>query len=200
MAYSVSHYSVLIPATKYIREYRDENKFIALCRECNRYNRCWACPPYNFDILSLISKYKYIYITGSQIIADSSYIQNISLGAEKDAVNHLLTEVRLQLDPWLQQLETEHPGSLACYAGTCHLCPDGTCTRISHQPCRYPHLIRHSLESFGFDLIRTAEELLHIPLVWCDGTKFPDYLLLISGLFTNTIIETNKQLILNFRS
>ena len=81
------------------------------------------------------------------------------------------------------------PGSLACYAGTCHLCPDDTCTRITGQPCRHPHLIRHSLESFGFDLGRTAEELLHIPLVWSDGVKFPEYLMLVSGLFTDVPID-----------
>jgi len=82
--------------------------------------------------------------------------------------------VRLQLDSWLRWLETEYPGSLACYAGTCHLCPDDTCTRITGQPCRHPHLIRHSLESFGFDLGRTAEELLHIPLGWGEISRISD--------------------------
>ena len=139
------------------------------CRRCNRYDRCWACPPYDFDISARIGKYKYICITGTQIVPDPSSVPTIPAGTEKEVVIGLLTEVRLQLDSWLRWLETEYPGSLACYAGTCHLCPDDTCTRITGQPCRHPHLIRHSLESFGFDLGRTAEELLHIPLVWSDG-------------------------------
>ena len=120
---------------------------------------------------------------------DPSSVPTIPAGTEKEVVIGLLTEVRLQLDSWLRWLETEYPGSLACYAGTCHLCPDDTCTRITGQPCRHPHLIRHSLESFGFDLGRTAEELLHIPLVWSDGVKFPEYLMLVSGLFTDVPID-----------
>ena len=155
----------------------------------NRYDRCWACPPYDFDISARIGKYKYICITGTQIVPDPSSVPTIPAGTEKEVVIGLLAEVRLQLDSWLRWLETEYPGSLACYAGTCHLCPDDTCTRITGQPCRHPHLIRHSLESFGFDLGRTAEELLHIPLVWSDGVKFPEYLMLVSGLFTDVPID-----------
>ena len=167
----------------------NEDKFIVFCRRCNRYDRCWACPPYDFDISARIGKYKYICITGTQIVPDPSSVPTIPAGTEKEVVIGLLTEVRLQLDSWLRWLETEYPGSLACYAGTCHLCPDDTCTRITGQPCRHPHLIRHSLESFGFDLGRTAEELLHIPLVWSDGVKFPEYLMLVSGLFTDVPID-----------
>ena len=189
MDYAISHHTVFMPAGEYIRKYRDEDKFIVFCRRCNRYDRCWACPPYDFDISARIGKYKYICITGTQIVPDPSSVPTIPAGTEKEVVIGLLTEVRLQLDSWLRWLETEYPGSLACYAGTCHLCPDDTCTRITGQPCRHPHLIRHSLESFGFDLGRTAEELLHIPLVWSDGVKFPEYLMLVSGLFTDVPID-----------
>ena len=159
MDYAISHHTVFMPAGEYIRKYRDEDKFIVFCRRCNRYDRCWACPPYDFDISARIGKYKYICITGTQIVPDPSSVPTIPAGTEKEVVIGLLTEVRLQLDSWLRWLETEYPGSLACYAGTCHLCPDDTCTRITGQPCRHPHLIRHSLESFGFDLGRTAEDV-----------------------------------------
>ena len=192
MDYAISHHTVFMPAGEYIRKYRDEDKFIVFCRRCNRYDRCWACPPYDFDISARIGKYKYICITGTQIVPDPSSVPTIPAGTEKEVVIGLLTEVRLQLDSWLRWLETEYPGSLACYAGTCHLCPDDTCTRITGQPCRHPHLIRHSLESFGFDLGRTAEELLHIPLVWSDGVKFGNLkcvcvILLLYGLIFRSI-------------
>lgn len=78
-----------------------------------------------------LAKYKYICITGTQIVPDPSSVPTIPAGTEKEVVIGLLTEVRLQLDSWLRWLETEYPGSLACYAGTCHLCPDDTCTRIT---------------------------------------------------------------------
>ena len=121
MDYAISHHTVFMPAGEYIRKYRDEDKFIVFCRRCNRYDRCWACSPYDFDISARIGKYKYICITGTQIVPDPSSVPTIPAGTEKEVVIGLLTEVRLQLDSWLRWLETEYPGSLACYAGTCHL-------------------------------------------------------------------------------
>ena len=92
----------------------------------------------------------YLHNRHSGYVPDPSSVPTIPAGTEKEVVIGLLTEVRLQLDSWLRWLETEYPGSLACYAGTCHLCPDDTCTRITGQPCRHPHLIRHSLEISRF--------------------------------------------------
>ena len=56
MDYAISHHTVFMPAGEYIRKYRDEDKFIVFCRRCNRYDRCWACPPYDFDISARIGK------------------------------------------------------------------------------------------------------------------------------------------------
>ena len=105
MDYAISHHTVFMPAGEYIRKYRDEDKFIVFCRRCNRYDRCWACPPYDFDISARIGKYKYICITGTQIVPDPSSVPTIPAGTEKEVVIGLLTEVRLQLDSWLRWLE-----------------------------------------------------------------------------------------------
>lgn len=104
MDYAISHHTVFMPAGEYIRKYRDEDKFIVFCRRCNRYDRCWACPPYDFDISARIGKYKYICITGTQIVPDPSSVPTIPAGTEKEVVIGLLTEVRLQLDSWLRWL------------------------------------------------------------------------------------------------
>ena len=95
MDYAISHHTVFMPAGEYIRKYRDEDKFIVFCRRCNRYDRCWACPPYDFDISARIGKYKYICITGTQIVPDPSSVPTIPAGTEKEVVIGLLTEVRL---------------------------------------------------------------------------------------------------------
>ena len=83
MDYAISHHTVFMPAGEYIRKYRDEDKFIVFCRRCNRYDRCWACPPYDFDISARIGKYKYICITGTQIVPDPSSVPTIPAGTEK---------------------------------------------------------------------------------------------------------------------
>lgn len=192
MDYTLIHHTATLPAKKYIRLYRDEARFIAFCRECNRFNRCWACPPYDFNTTAQLSKYTHVHLFGCQIIPSPQLIASCHTAeAGKATVIRLLEEARHLIDPRLRQLENQIPDSCAFYAGTCHLCPENKCTRIDNLPCRYPHLVRHSLESFGFDLSRTAEELLNVPLKWSDGEKLPDYLMLISGLLTSSEIETN---------
>lgn len=32
---------------EYIRDYREPEKFIGYCKQCDRYNSCWACPPFD---------------------------------------------------------------------------------------------------------------------------------------------------------
>ena len=149
MDYAISHHTVFMPAGEYIRKYRDEDKFIVFCRRCNRYDRCWACPPYDFDISARIGKYKYICITGTQIVPDPSSVPTIPAGTEKEVVIGLLTEVRLQLDSWLRWLETEYPGSLACYAGTCHLCPDRSALPSSSSDPSFPGIFRFRSRPYG---------------------------------------------------
>lgn len=34
-----------------VADYRDADKFIVYCKQCNRYGNCWACPPYLFSLL-----------------------------------------------------------------------------------------------------------------------------------------------------
>jgi len=43
--------------------------------------------------------------------------------------------------------------------------------------------------TFKVEKLSKPEELLHIPLVWSDGVKFPEYLMLVSGLFTDVPID-----------
>lgn len=182
MRCDISHNSVQLFAKDYMREYRDEKRFIAYCRECRRYGKCWACPPYPFDASSLIGSYEYVNIIGTKITPSG-------MPAESEAPSpvRLVEKIRPWLDARIRELEGLRPGSLAFYAGTCHICPNAaeSCARISGLPCRNPSLVRNSLESFGFDLERTASELLGTPLKWGSNGGTPEYLLLISGLFTN---------------
>lgn len=76
-------------------------------------------------------------------------------------------------------------GKAFAYAGSCLYCPEGTCSRLDNQPCRHPELVRHSLESYGFDLRKTASELFGFPLLWSNDGYLPEYLTLICGLFHN---------------
>ena len=212
MEYSLEHTLIKIGVTGYIERYRDPGKFIEFCKECDRYNACWACPPYNFDSESYITPYTNAFILGTKITPDEklrsrydfnehSNKKQVSNKQSKEITRLLITDVRKLLDGALLSLEQQYPDSRALFAGTCHLCPTGTCTRITEKPCIYPEKIRPSLEALGFDIGKTASELLGIELKWSSNGELPEYFVLVSGFFTNhndieimldTPIQTNR--------
>lgn len=188
--YSSKNYFSYISVNDYIANYRDANKFIVYCKQCNRYENCWACPPYDFDATDYILKYNKAYIIGTKISL-SEDIRMICQNSEesKSMRAKIIADVRKILDERLLEIESKIPDSKAFFAGTCHICGSEDCTRIINKPCRYPDKIRHSLESIGFDIGKTTEELLGIKLKWSNDGSLPEYLTLVSGLFTNYSID-----------
>ena len=186
MEYHMEHTLIKTDIENYIANYRDADKFIKFCKECDRYNACWACPPYGFDSESYITPYTNAFIMGTKITPDEKLRNRCDSGEQSKEITHLLiTDVRKLLDGALLSLEQQNPNSRAFFAGTCHLCSIGACTRITGKPCIYPDKIRPSLEAFGFDIGKTASELLGIELKWSNGGELPQYFVLVSGFFTN---------------
>ena len=62
--------TVMIPAEKYCREYRDPEQFIEYCKVCPRYNHLWCCPPFDFDTTEALKPYRYVYIVGMRTTVD----------------------------------------------------------------------------------------------------------------------------------
>lgn len=188
--YSVNNHIAEISVEDYLTQYRDADKFIGFCKQCNRYNNCWACPPFNFNEEEYLSKYTKVYIIGTKIIFfDKAKAMCKNTEDSKMIGAKAIEEVRKNLDEQLLNIETENSYSKAFFAGTCHFCPKEDCTRRLAMPCRYPDKIRPSLESLGFDIGKTTEELLNIKLQWSNDGSLPLYLTLVSGLFTNAPIQ-----------
>ena len=57
------------------------------------------------------------------------------------------------------------------------------CARIDGKPCRHPDKVRPSLEAFGFDISKTAKDLLGLEIKWSKGDLIPEYLTLVGGIF-----------------
>jgi len=184
MIYHLEHTLIKTDVKSYIGNYRDPDKFIEYCKQCNRYTACWACPPYDFDTEQYISPYTNAFILGTKITPDNTLRNNTEEQTKSHAYN-LIEEVRKFLDEALLHAERIYPGSKVFFAGTCHLCPIGTCTRITGSPCLYPDKIRPSLEAFGFDIGRTSSELIGIELKWSSNGELPEYFVLVSGLFSD---------------
>lgn len=187
---SVSNYITNISVSEYISKYRDEDKFIVFCKQCDKYNNCWACPPFNFNTSEHILKYENVYIIGTKINLSSAIrSKSKTVDDSRKMGVEIIAKVRKPLDRRLLILEKEIIGSRAFFAGTCHLCDTNTCTRIKGEKCIYPDKIRPSLEAFGFDIGKTTENLLGIELKWSSDGLLPEYLTLVSGLFTNVKID-----------
>jgi predicted metal-binding protein len=182
----VKHFAATIALEDYIRDYRDADKYIAYCKACNRYNACWSCPPFNFDTEKYLSSCKTASVIGTKITVDADVIrENTGWELCTKATYRMIKEVRPELDRQLLKLETTYPGSRAFFAGTCHICPAEKCSRIKGKPCIAPDRIRPSLESFGFDMVKTAAELLNIEMKWSYNGVLPEYFTLVSGFFSS---------------
>ncbi|MDR1934445.1 MAG: DUF2284 domain-containing protein [Candidatus Accumulibacter sp.] len=188
--YNVSHLVSEIKLVDYVKGYRDAPRFMEYCKACKRYNACWSCPPFEFDTEEYISPYERAYIIGTKIVLDENTIkENKGWEACKETACAILEKVRPGLDGTLLELERQYPVGKAFFAGTCHVCPAGTCARIKGQACVAPERTRPSLESFGFDIGKTSAELLNIELKWSKDGVLPEYLTLVSGFFSVKQIE-----------
>ena len=174
--YIAEDFTVTIPVTDYMAHYRDAEKFIGFCRECRRYNTCWACPPFDFDVDKYLSRYETALIIGTKItpLHPQEITDVASYGRE------LMETERKRTDELLLQLEQTHNGR-AFLPGSCLLCP--SCTRTEGKPCLYPERVRPSLEACGFDIGKTTAELLNIELKWGEKGKMPEYITLVSAIF-----------------
>lgn len=174
--FTTERYVAEFDAGTYIKDFRKEEYFLGFCRQCGNYGSRYGCPPFNYDPLTKIGKYRNVRIVGVKIIP-----------AEKDlpmsAARSLLKPVVLALNEEMLGVEAETGGYYCGFAGSCEYCGGEQCARKANLPCRHPDKVRPSLEAFGFDIGKTASDLLGIELKWSKGDKLPEYLTLVCGLF-----------------
>ena len=175
-----------IPVAEYIGHYRDTSRFIACCKTCGNYGNVWTCPPYSSDPLGDVSRFGTAHIVAVKVIPDDT-VRHKPHDAESMAEisMSLLAEVRRDFDSHLLDMERNHSDNLAFVPGSCIICGRGKCARRSGMPCLHPEKVRPSLEACGFDVNRTASELLGIPLKWSEGNVLPEYFLLVGAVFLN---------------
>lgn len=174
--YTVQDFTVNISANEYINRFCSPEHFIKYCRECGNYGKVWACPPFSHDTMQELRQYSEVILVATKIIPHRS-------GLPLSEGKHLIRPERLRLEKMLRCMERTYNGRAFAYAGSCLYCPEGTCSRLVGEACRHPELVRPSLESYGFDLGKTATELFGFPILWSSNGQLPEYLTLICGLF-----------------
>lgn len=185
--YIAEDFTATIPVADYIAHYRDAEKFIGLCRQCQRYNTCWACPPFTFNVEQYLSQYEIALIIGTKItpLHPEKITDTISYG------NGLMETERKRTDELLLELEKTYNGR-TFFPGSCLLC--SSCTRTEGKPCLYPERVRPSLEACGFDIGKTSAESLNIELKWGEHGKMPEYITLVSGIFFTPQNHSNSNI------
>ena len=173
---TTERFSADIEAKRYIARFRDADRFIGFCRQCGYFGRRHGCPPFDHDTLSDIAGYARVRILGAKIVPSD---KSLPLAA----VNDLMLPVITSMNAELLEMEKSLGGRAFGFVGKCIYCGDKPCARIDGKPCRHPDKVRPSLEAYGFDIVRTASELLGVDIKWSDGKHVPDYLTLVCGVF-----------------
>ena len=178
--YITENFTTNISVDEYILRFRDEKRFIELCKQCSNYGNSWGCPPFDFDTGAFLRQYKYAYLMATKIVP-------IEKGIPIDKSQELIRPERIRIEKELLKLELRFG---------CLYCPDSECARKCNRPCLHPDKVRPSLEAFGFDIAHTLSELFGIELLWSNNGILPEYLVLVSGFFHNSteniISHTNR--------
>lgn len=179
--------TVMVSAEEYCRNYRDPEKFMEYCKVCPRYNHLWSCPPFDHDTTAALKPYRYAYIIGVRTTVDPQLRESVTDPYTIGEMAEFITkDCRRFVDPLILGIEKVSPGAKAFQAGRCYRCE--YCARLFGKPCIHPDEMRSSLESYGFDVARTSEDLLGFPLEW-SSEKLPEHIAFISAVFTKEKIS-----------
>ena len=176
VTYTTERYTAEVDAKAYIRDYRRADYFIEMCRKCKNYGSRYGCPPFDNDPLEDIKDYSKAKIIGVKILPADSYLP-------LSAANELMEPVTKELNEELLKMEKSLNGKAFGFVGSCPYCGGQPCARIKGEPCKHPDKVRPSLEAIGFDMSKTAKEILDVEIKWSRNEVIPEYLILICGLF-----------------
>ena len=171
--YIIEKSEKLIKVSDYLDRYVNVEEFLQYCKKCNNYEKLWSCPSYDFNPEDYWEEYDELIVVARKIIFGE--------GVDQDRSYEIMLEVKEDMSRELYELEKQYPGSISLSAGSCSLCKDG-CTRAVGEPCRYPEMMRYSIESLGGDVGRTVSKLMGYELEWIEEGKLPSYFVLVGGL------------------
>ncbi len=172
--YTIERQEKTVKVKDYLDRYVNVEEFLQCCKKCPNFEKIWACPSYDFNPEDYWKEYDELIVVANKII----FGENVDL----TRINEITMEVKQQMSKELYEREKECPGSVSLSAGSCDLCSEEGCSRTSGQPCRYPDMMRYSIESLGGDVGRTVSKLMGYELEWVEEGKLPSYFVLVGGL------------------
>ena len=174
--------TAVMPFADFLTRYREPERFLPYCKACRNYGALWSCPPLEVDANAVLAGFAKAQIVAVKIVYDAQTIAEADTAEKVNAVTFKsLQAVKSRLFEAMLEAEAQSPGSRSFSSGGCHLC--ASCTRPEGKPCRQPQRMRYSLDAFGFDLTRIAQDALGIELQW-PKQGLPAYYTLVHALLT----------------
>ena len=181
LRYTVREEHRRIQAEDYLRSFVDVPRFHVFCRTCPCYDRNWACPEFDFDPLTVWSRYRWLHLTAFWIeFAPDQPRSGFEPSALIEDVLAMHRHEKRHAHRRLMSMRAASPDSFPLGVGECLLCTE--CTRSQGLPCRIPDQLVHSIESLGGDVEATMRVLFGHTLQWSDGRTLPDRYLHLIGL------------------
>lgn len=187
-SFKLSYIGKIISLQNYLKEYYQET-FIDCCKACPRYGKTWACPPYDFSTRDFLAQFAHAMLIGTIAEPDeATRTAAVDRQTSLDIMKQGIADAWHSIRPFMMECERRHPGAISlCGPTACNGCEG--CSRPNGLPCKHPELMRHSLESLGFDVSKTATELLGIELKWAKDKELPPYLTLVTMLLSPDPLE-----------
>ena len=171
MAEKKESFKIELTVDEFLSNYFDPELTDSRCRACSGYAQTWSCPGFDFslrDYWKQFSTYT-IYVerlyTGDAATAEEA---EEKLHREKPVFNKKMLELEKSC------------GGKAVYAQECEEC--SRCARLDGKPCRFPGIMRYSIESLGGNAAKLIEDKLGFELLWSQNGSIPEYYLLIGGI------------------
>lgn len=173
--YEKERFTEKIAIEDFMNRYFDEERFLKKCRECPGFSKTWACPQFDFapeDYWKQFSVY--------QIICDRISMEGVK--SPEEAKERLFREKPF-FNKEMLKLEKDTPGSRALLPGSCKACK--SCARLLGEDCRFPEIMRPSIEALGGCGVKMVSDLFGFDVLWSDGKSIPLYYIMLGGLLKN---------------
>ncbi len=174
---------VEISVTDFVKSCVDVEKFLVYCQACRGYGKTWSCPPFDFKPQEVWQNYNTLILQSRKVEVPQKMRETLFSSKELDSASHeLLREEKRAMLAELLEMEKAFPNSMVLSAGSCDVCPAGTCTRLAGHPCRNPNSMRYSIESLGGDVGKALNKYFDTQILWGKDGRMPKYYVLLGGL------------------
>ena len=178
--YTIERFEYTMDLKDFYEKYVDQDFTHLECSKCSSYNYKWTCPPFDFDVDDVWTKYDNIKLILLKFtFTDEFKEKKLSYDDFRENSRDLFqNEKRNILKKMLEEEERLDGLYLSC--GPCSMC--AVCSRVDGEPCRNPSLRRYSMEALGTNVISTSRGVFNITPQWITPESSPDYHIFLNAI------------------